>query len=284
MAEVAALSDMTPDYQNALAELLALLHQIALAQHVPDAVDDNLVEREILQQLASSISAEDVQLFYQIGLIGRKDLPLAPDAKTGFEMALLRMLAFRPAGARTQAAPPNSTAGRQQLKAALNDNNSTAGNPESPAPTQAARALAESAPAAKAKPAKSFNGDWTGLIDALRLKGMVKQLAVNCVLESHQGNDMKLTLNREFGQLLNPSLQGKLQDALSSFLGDKVKLDISQGQAEEETPAQTSARNVAEKQQQAEQAINTDPVVQALKENFDASVVPNSVQPLENTD
>ena len=284
MAEVAALSDMTPDYQNALAELLALLHQIALAQHVPDAVDDNLVERETLQQLASSISAEDVQLFYQIGLIGRKDLPLAPDAKTGFEMALLRMLAFRPAGAKSPAAPSNSAAGRQQLKAALNDNNSTAGNPEPAAPTQSARAVAESAPAAKAKPAQSFNGDWTGLIDALRLKGMVKQLAVNCVLESHQGNDMKLTLNREFGQLLNPSLQGKLQDALSSFLGDKVKLDISQGQAEVETPAQTSARNVAEKQLQAEQAINTDPVVQALKENFDASVVPNSVQPLENTD
>lgn len=284
MAEVAALSDMTPDYQNALAELLALLHQIALAQHVPDAVDDNLVERETLQQLASSISAEDVQLFYQIGLIGRKDLPMAPDAKTGFEMALLRMLAFRPAGAKTQAVPPNSTAGRQQLKAALNDNNSTTGNPEPSVPTQSARAAAESAPAAKVKPAKSFNGDWTGLIEALRLKGMVKQLAVNCVLESHQGNDMKLTLNKEFGQLLNPSLQGKLQDALSSFLGDKVKLDISQGQAEVETPAQTSARNVAEKQKQAEQAINTDPVVQALKENFDASVVPNSVQPLENTD
>ena len=113
---------------------------------------------------------------------------------------------------------------------------------------------------------------------------MVKQLAVNCVLESHQGNEMKLTLNKEFGQLLNPSLQGKLQDALSSFLGDKVRLDITQGKAAVETPAQTSARNVAQKQQDAEQAINTDPVVQALKDNFDASVVPNSVQPLENTD
>ena len=130
MAEVAALSEMTPDYQNALAELLALLHQIALAQHVPDAVDDNLVERETLQQLASSISAEDVQLFYQIGLIGRKDLPLAPDAKTGFEMALLRMLAFKPANVKSQVASSNSGAGRQQLKAALSDNNSAAGKTE----------------------------------------------------------------------------------------------------------------------------------------------------------
>lgn len=102
MAEVAALSEMTPDYQSALADLLALLHQMALAQRVPEAVDENLVEREDIQSLATQVSAEDIQLFYQVGMMGRKDLPLAPDERTGFEMALLRMLAFKPASASAQ--------------------------------------------------------------------------------------------------------------------------------------------------------------------------------------
>jgi len=279
MAEVAALAEMTPDYPNALADLLALLHQIALAQYAPEAMDENLVEREALQALAARLPAEDVQLFYQIGLLGRRDLPLAPDARTGFEMALLRMLAFRPQPGQSRLQGSAAPTGVAAVTAP------TAAAPAAPAPgmsPQPSAAPATPAPAAApAAASQPFNGNWQGLIDASNIKGMVKQLAVNCTLEQHSGNDMQLVLNREFSQLLNPNLQNKLQDALSDFLGDRVKLNIVLGEATGETPAQTQARNVAEKQQAAEQSIDQDPVVQALKENFDAVVVPNSVRPVE---
>lgn len=265
MAEVSALSEMTPDYQNALADLLVLLHQISLAQHVPEAVDENLVDREAIQKIAQEISAEDVQLFYQIGLIGRKDLPIAPDAKTGFEMVLLRMLAFKPQpGVARGLSPAQTTTTQPQDNVAVKQ-------AVEPVPTT------PSVPSAT-KPVAS--NDWHGLINQLKLKGMVSQLAANCVLEKRDGNEMHLVLNDAHSQLLNPNLQTKLQDALAAFLGEKVKLNITVGQAEVETPAQTVARNEVEKQQAAELEIDQDPVVQALKDNFGAEVVPNSVRPV----
>lgn len=108
---------------------------------------------------------------------------------------------------------------------------------------------------------------------------MVKQLALNCTLQNHAGNDMKLLLSNEHSQLLNPGSQTRLQEALSEYLGDKIKLSIELGQGEAETPAQTEARKTAEKQQAAEQSIDQDPVVQALRDNFGAQVMPNSVKP-----
>mgnify|MGYP000735955284 CR=1 FL=1 len=94
---VERFSQQTPDYEGVLAELLGYLQQIAIAQTLPAAVDEHLDQREAVLELAQQMQAEDVQLYYQIGLIGRRDLQLAPDLRGGLEMTLLRMLAFRPA-------------------------------------------------------------------------------------------------------------------------------------------------------------------------------------------
>ena len=102
---VATLAEHSPDYLAVLDDMLALLHRIAIAQAVPAAVDDSQGDREQVVELAGLMKAEDVQLYYQIGLVGKKDLPLAPDPRSGFEMALLRMLAFRPDGAPAATAP-----------------------------------------------------------------------------------------------------------------------------------------------------------------------------------
>ncbi len=95
---VEAMSEQAPDYAGALAELLSVLHRIAIAQALPEAVDNSHGDRERILHLAQQFPAEDVQLFYQTALLGRRDLPLSPDARTGFEMVLLRMLAFKPQG------------------------------------------------------------------------------------------------------------------------------------------------------------------------------------------
>lgn len=102
------LSEHAPDYSSALAELLSALHRIAIAQALPEAVDNSRGDRQQILTLAGQLPAEDIQLFYQTALMGRRDLPLSPDARAGFEMVLLRMLAFRPQGVHsvpTQALP-----------------------------------------------------------------------------------------------------------------------------------------------------------------------------------
>ncbi|MEE8058229.1 MAG: DNA polymerase III subunit gamma/tau [Pseudomonadales bacterium] len=98
LAAVARMAEHAPDFVSALEALLTLLHRIAIAQAVPDAIDNSFGDREKIIELAGKLAAEDVQLFYQLGLNGRRDLPLAPDPRSGFEMVLLRMLAFKPAG------------------------------------------------------------------------------------------------------------------------------------------------------------------------------------------
>lgn len=99
LACAANLAEHAPDYSDALASLINLLHRIAIAQVLPDGIDNTFGDREVVLDFAGRLAAEDVQLFYQTALLGRRDLPLAPDPRGGFEMVLLRMLAFRPPGA-----------------------------------------------------------------------------------------------------------------------------------------------------------------------------------------
>src|SRR5205085_108823 len=110
-----SLEEFAPDYAQVLDELAALLVRVGLRQAVSDYEGDELYAPELLERLARALSPEDVQLFYQTAIIGRRDLPLAPDPRTGFEMTLLRMIAFRPAGewltSRPGAADPAARAG-----------------------------------------------------------------------------------------------------------------------------------------------------------------------------
>ncbi|QXH37319.1 DNA polymerase III subunit gamma/tau [Pseudomonas muyukensis] len=93
------LAEQGPDWNGVLSEMLNVLHRVAIAQALPEAVDNGQGDRDRVLALAQALPAEDVQFYYQMGLIGRRDLPLAPDPRGGFEMVLLRMLAFRPADA-----------------------------------------------------------------------------------------------------------------------------------------------------------------------------------------
>lgn len=106
---VQSLSEFSPDYQSVLGDIVSLLHRIALAQVVPAAVDNSLGDRDQVLALAQQMRAEEVQLYYQVALMGRKDLPLVPEPREGLEMTLLRMLAFRPAGHSAAGAKPLAT-------------------------------------------------------------------------------------------------------------------------------------------------------------------------------
>ncbi|MFT5084690.1 MAG: DNA polymerase-3 subunit gamma/tau, partial [Lentisphaeria bacterium] len=98
LRSIAKFAEHAPDYRAALADLLTLLHRIAIAQALPEALDNSYGDRDQILQFSRQLSPEDVQLFYQTALLGRRDLPLAADPRSGFEMTLLRMLAFKPQG------------------------------------------------------------------------------------------------------------------------------------------------------------------------------------------
>jgi len=111
LSEIHRISDFAPDYSVILADLLSLFHRVTMEQVVPGSVDNALGDAAQVQTLARQLSAEDAQLFYQAALMGRKDLAVTPDARMGFEMTLLRMLAFRPGTDRRE--PPTVSSGGQ---------------------------------------------------------------------------------------------------------------------------------------------------------------------------
>jgi DNA polymerase III subunit gamma/tau len=283
LAQVAALAEQAPDFSAVLAELLSLLQRIAVAQTVPDAVDDSYGDRDTVLELAQQVGAEDVQLYYQIALIGRRDLPYASDPRGGLEMVLLRMLAFRPDTAEGQTAasvaPPRSAAPAApgaRPAAAAKAAVQAAVKPAAPVEHAEAPAPA-AAPVRAAAPA----GDWPALIEAMKLRGMVRQLAENCTLAEQTGQLVHLRLDPAHAHLHSAALEKKLAEAVNTQFGRPMKLRIDVEAAGEETPAQRQTRLTRERQQAAERAIAEDDNIRNLEETFGAQVQRDTVRPLE---
>lgn len=129
LQRVAAMAEHSPDYEQALSELINFIHRIAVAQVVPESIDNTFGDRDVVLELAKNLSGEDVQLFYQSALLGRRDLPLAPDPRSGFEMVLLRLLAFKPPGPQqVLQKPPSET---KSSDSNSNESNQSNASPES---------------------------------------------------------------------------------------------------------------------------------------------------------
>lgn len=133
LSAVADLSRFSPDYNTVLGDLISVLHRIAIAQTLPEAVDNSMGDKVQVTELAGVLTAEDVQLYYQVALMGRKDLPFVPDPREGLEMVLLRMLAFRPAGAKPRdISIQHGTAGLQESSTQEVNSSPVASEPEPP--------------------------------------------------------------------------------------------------------------------------------------------------------
>ncbi|PHQ16196.1 DNA polymerase III subunit gamma/tau [Marinobacter profundi] len=157
LAEINRIADFAPDYGVILADLLALFHRVTMEQVVPGSVDNALGDADQVKTLARRLSAEDAQLFYQAALMGRKDLAVTPDARMGFEMTLLRMLAFRPAADRREPpAAPARHASSEGVSAPKDEPEPARSEPEqAPAALQegaAPRSVPDLAPSAPEQP------------------------------------------------------------------------------------------------------------------------------------
>ncbi|MDH3399991.1 MAG: DNA polymerase III subunit gamma/tau [Chromatiales bacterium] len=286
-----ALAQDVPDYDRVLIDLSSILQKIAVHQVVPDAgLGDE--SDDSVQQLAELLSPEDVQLYYQIAINGRKDLDLAPDPRAGFEMTLLRMLAFRPDTGAAAAAPSAPPAARK-AKSAPAPKTRTQASVERPARAPSSRApLAQEAGAepvvessSGAKQAHIVAADtesWMSLIGAMRLKGIARQVAVNCVMLGREGDTISLQLEPSSKMLLTDTLKGKLQESLSEYFKTSISLRITLEAPVAETPAKQVARREEEKQRDARESLEQDPNILALKSTFGATIHEESVRPLDD--
>jgi DNA polymerase-3 subunit gamma/tau len=241
------------DLETCLQDLGTLLHRIALAQTVAEAVPEDEFERESVFELARAIAADDLQLYYQIAVHGRRDFSFAPDDIAAFTMPLLRMLAFAPAAAETIAdhAPRHSPT---VVASAIDPG---------PAPTPAA------AP------------EWHALIDQLKLGGMARMLAQHCELQRHEGAVMELRVPDAHKHLVEQAYIDKLKAALEERLGKKLRLQVSVGATGGNTPAEREGAERQKNQADAVAAVERDPFVRELVENFDGRIVESSIKPVQ---
>ncbi len=265
---VRAMQEHAPDAAGVLNEINSTLHHIALAQQVPDALDDTRGDRAQIMQYAQTFSAEDVQLFYQIGVIGRRDLHLAPDPQSGFEMTLLRMLAFQP-----------------QDEAARAPAARTTGAPTpTPRVTPAPAAQTNTAPLPDPTPPSTpaTQPDWNHMVQELDITGLTKQLAANCILKERSADELKLELQMTHSKLLTDNTRERLQQALQTYLKQPVRVHIDIGrEPQTESPAQSQERKRQERQTAAQQSVAKDARVQSLLDTFNAKIDTDSVRPLD---
>ena len=256
LEQIANIANYNPDYDAILAELLARLHNLAVAQVLPagsDMIDD--VSRGLLDR----VSREDVQLYYQIGLNGRRDLAISPDPKTGFEMTMIRMHAFRPGETRPAGTGP---AGQGAVKP-------VAANKPQQQTTDAVQTAAQT----------SSIDSWQQIIDEMALAGLVKELAGHCVLKEHTENRITLSLSPAQEHLLKTTQKERLQDAIWTRFGKGVKLNILVEEPAVETPSERRAREEREKQAEAVRSFSEDADVQNMMETFDATLDKGSIRP-----
>jgi DNA polymerase III subunit gamma/tau len=264
--EVAQLDERAPDYRQVLGELAMLLQKLALIQAVPDMDMDDADDADALRALAQQFTPEDVQLCYQMAIVGRRDLDLAPEPRGGFEMVLLRMIAFRQAeGSNAPSAPramPQTSA---------------------PATSSSSGASAAAMSAASPRPINSANGnDWQALVGQLNLTGPVSQLAAHCTLQAREPGRMLLLLDTEGEVFRGSAREDRLRDSISAALGEEIKLEfVAAADSLLDTPARRQQAMAADRQDAAAQAIFNDPIIKQLQDLFGATVVPESIKPLQ---
>ena len=259
------IDEQFPNYVRLLEDLARDLQRIAVYQVVGtcDAEDD--LKEEEYAELAERLPGADVQLFYQVAILGRRDLHLAPDPRSGAEMTLLRMLAFRPAEANQ--AGEGGASGESQPK------------PRPAAKPRRDRQSAQTGKAAAAAPAAKWSEpDWSALVAQLGLGGAVRLLASNCTYLRRDGNTIHLGLDPRSESLLTRKRRDELAAKLSAHYGETLSVDVELGTDAGETPVQAESRLADERLEEARQSLEADPNVQALKNMFGAELKADTIE------
>ncbi len=268
------IANLTPDFSDVLQQILQILHRVALVQQIPTAVDHDF-DSDMIAALSSRLTPEDVQLFYQIGLVGQRDLDLAPDPQSGFEMVMLRMLTFRPvdiALAPVKPAQVRQTITKTQAQTAYSQ-------PQpgyNPAVTEQPAIVAEKS--VQESVVQKPDNNWAEMVATMKINGPTRELAHNCVLENIDDNACTLIIDPDY--IRGARAEETLQKALQAYRGTALKLVIKAKKTTIDTPATQLTKEREDKQQAAIEAINSDHNIQSLKDHFDARVMPGTIEPV----
>ncbi len=237
------------NFSKLLTSLLTTLHDIAVAQALSNSD----------HALANTLSPDNVQLYYQIAAMGQKDLPFAPSLRAGFEMIVIRMMAFK----------PDLTASVQPTI------QSKKTNPASKKP-RAATPLK----ATQQNNSTTTSNDWNTLLNQLNLTGPTLAFAQQCTLESIDKHTAHFHLKPQFKALLNDRQKARLENALTQHFNRDIKIKVDVAEFKAETPAESAQRIHTEKTESAKKAMQDDPTVKRMMQQFDATLIEGSVEPL----
>lgn len=273
------LAERNSDFADVLRSMLEALHSMAVAEALgnPDSV----------------FAADELQLYYQIALVGLRDLDIAPDPRNGFEMTLLRILAFAP---KPDSNVPPRILADDESKASIQTPDGLAA--ESMADSAAADTEGETivaqtpvdsvqpepAPSMPPESVEGFVADeqllarWYGIVEQLSVTGVAKMIAEHSVLRAMQLPAMELVLSDKHDTLLTDAQRQGLSRALQDQLGQEIELTVTISAVSSETPSQRKDRLTQERQADAEATLQQDTTVQSLLSEFGGKI--ESVRPL----
>ena len=266
------ISNLNVDYQRLMDLLLEALQQMAIVQISPESVSDLDLPSQEIVSLASSIEAEEIQILYQIGLIAKRDLDLAPNIGDGFEMALLRMMYFLP-----EDQVKDKTKKKEKKDEALVN--------EDFKPSKEAK---ESTP----KKVKSRNADtsldfldqkkWNSVFNSLQLDSGTKQLISHCSFLRTEDSVVYFSMPKDKLEILNGSHREKFQDSLREILDLECLIFFEEGEANDISPNKTKEKQKTKKFNKAAESIKNDPKVKNILSSLGGKVVESSITPKDS--
>ena len=272
---VKTIDDFFPDYENLLGEISDKMQQIAVIQ-VTGETDNSVFMDESIKEYASSMSPEDIQLYYEIAIMGKRDIHLAPSLRAGFEMTLIRMLAFRP--------HDNE---QQNTNIVINESSIT----DDKIPT---KKRTEEQTEDHSKKVEAIEKDkmdkqlmankkwseelvWSDLIEELNLSGLAKMLANNCALLGRKENTIYLSLDEKSSSYKNLEREQLLSKSLSDLFDEDLTIKVEISKADKETPSQEKIRQKDEQLEAARNNLKSNSGVKEAEELFGASMDPESI-------
>lgn len=260
------------DFLSVLDQLIEQLSHLILQQHVPEALDAKQLREPWHANMAKRFSVELLQLYYQIALEGKKDVSLAPDLRTGFEVLMLRLLAFTPHQPESGKPPPadKNTTIRQPavVKSA----------PKQPVESAVAQVDIVVVNNATSAAIPQNNPQWEALIPALSLKGLVREVAMHLSLNKTTDSKLSFNLDPTFENLYSSERVKELSEVISTHFKQVLEVIVEIKSGEQISPAVKHARQEAEKRQQQVKAVYNDPNVQQLVDRFDATIIDSTIQ------
>ncbi|CAL7963752.1 DNA polymerase III subunit tau [Gammaproteobacteria bacterium] len=256
---IAELAELAIDFTNAINDLLEIFQQIAVVQLVADVNTTNWQHQELIHKLAAQLKPEEVQLYYQIGLIGKRDLPLAPSLCLGFEMVMLRMLAFR-----------------LEADIVLPTSKVTVSMPAKPIINNAQTTLFTSKPMVATNPV--VDNQNTDILKQLNVTGPTQALLRHCVITKIDQNEVELLLEAKQSLWLNKKHEERISQALSEHLKRPITVNIKLGTPAMDTVASVEKREALQKQTRALQSIEKDPKIKELMSRFGAKIISKPVK------